>query len=98
MYEIVTGLPELPVGNWAHVYFTSGYVAFIEASSQPPSKMIATCFLPSESPHQLSPRSLAVIARPFLNRSRYHWMADLLAELSIADDLLSDDRSEPPWA
>jgi hypothetical protein len=98
VYEIVTGLPDEPVGIWAQAYFTSGYVLAMNGSSQPPSKMIATNFLPRASPHHPAPRSLAVIPRPFLNRSMYHCTAALEAGVSMAEALLSGVRSDPPWA
>src|SRR3954463_7350004 len=95
---MVTGLPLVPVGISAHAYLTSGEVLVMNGSSQPPSKIIATCFLPRASPHQLEPRSLAVIARPFLNWSMYHWTAVLLASVSICSWDRSSLTTEPPCA
>ncbi len=98
MYEIVTGLPELPVGIWAQAYLTAGKPEVIAGSSQPPSNVIAACFLPSASPHQPSPMSLAVIPIPFLNRSRYHWTAAFVSGVSTMLVLPSSETIEPPWA
>src|SRR3954454_7611156 len=56
VYEIVTGLPDEPVGIGAHWYLMFGYVLDIAGSSQPPSKIMAAWPLPSEVPHQSSPK------------------------------------------
>src|SRR4051794_28384947 len=95
---MVTGLPDEPVGMAAHWYFTSGYVLVMAGSSQPPSNVIAACFLPSEVPHQLSPMSAALMPRPFLNRSMYHWTAFFEASESIVAVFPSSETTEPPWA
>ena len=49
-------------------------------------------------PHQPSPMSLAVIPRPFLNRSMYHWTAARDSGVVIASFVPSAERSEPPMA
>ena len=91
-------MPDEPGGNAPHVYLIFGYVLVIAGSSQPPSKAMAAWPLPSESPHQPSPRSLAVMPRPFLNRSRYDWTAAVVSGVFTMFWLPSSETIAPPLA
>ena len=95
---MVTGLPDDPVGIWPQAYLTSGNVLVMKGSSQPPSNAKAAWPLPSASPHQPEPMSAAVLPRPFLNRSMYHWTAAADSGEEICSVVPSSLTIDPPWA
>ena len=61
----------------------------MDGSSQPPSKMIAAWPLPSASPHQPSPMSLARHAEPVLEEVEVLWMPAMDSGESITAAVLS---------